>query len=61
MIIKQNEEVVVDLLQTNEFTEEHLQIVKAIYEDHWKKFYPELYGEGLPDAIEFEELSLWES
>ena len=46
-------EVVVDLLTTNEFTEAHLDTTKEIYENHWKKFYPELYGDKLPDAIEF--------
>jgi hypothetical protein len=45
--------VVVDLLKTNEFTEEHLATTIEIYETHWKKFYPELYGDKLPDAIEF--------
>jgi hypothetical protein len=51
-------EVVVDLLQTDEFTEDHLDIVKEIYENHWKKFYPELYGDKLPDAIQFEGFAL---
>jgi hypothetical protein len=45
--------VVVDLLKTNEFTEENLATTIEIYETHWKKFYPELYGDKLPDAIEF--------
>ena len=53
-----DEEVVVDLLQTNEFTEEHLNLVWEIYENHWKKFYPELYGDKLPDAIQFEGFAL---
>ena len=50
---KSKNEVVVDLLKTNEFTEEHLATTIEIYENHWKKFYPELYGDKLPDAIEF--------
>jgi len=53
MVIKSTDEVVIDLLQTDEFTEAHLEITRAIYEAHWKKFYPELYGDKLPDAIEF--------
>ena len=53
MVIKSTDEVVIDLLQTDEFTEAHLKITRAIYEAHWKKFYPELYGDKLPDAIEF--------
>ena len=52
------DEVVVDLLQINEFTEDHLDIVEEIYETHWKKFYPELYGDKLPDAIQFEGFTL---
>lgn len=53
MVIKSTDEVVIDLLQTNEFTEEHMNITWDIYESHWKMFYPELYGDKLPDAIEF--------
>lgn len=53
MTINKNDEVVIDLLQTNEFTQDHLDITKKLYEDHWKKFYPELFGDMLPDAIEF--------
>jgi hypothetical protein len=58
MVIKSTDEVVIDLLQTDEFTEAHLEITRAIYEAHWKKFYPELYGDKLPDAIEFEGFEL---
>ena len=54
MSITTTEEVVVDLTMNNGFTEAHLEITKEIYENHWKKFYPELYGDKLPDAIEFE-------
>jgi len=54
MSITTIEEVVVDLTMNNEFTEAHLQITWDIYDNHWKKFYPELYGDKLPDAIEFE-------
>jgi hypothetical protein len=57
-MIMTNEEVVIDLLQTDEFTEAHLEITKAIYKNHWKTFYPELYGDKLPDAIEFEKFEL---
>jgi len=52
------DEVVIDLLQTDEFTEEHRQTVIKIYKNHWKKFYPELYGDKLPDAIQFEGFEL---
>ena len=54
MVIRPTNEVVINLLEIDEFTEEHLNIVKEIYENHWKTFYPELYGDKLPDAIEFE-------
>ena len=50
---KLTDEVIVNLLKTDEFTEEHLATTIEIYETHWKKFYPELYGDKLPDAIEF--------
>lgn len=50
---KINKETTVDLLQVNEFTPEHIQITKELYENHWKKFYPELYGDKLPTAIKF--------
>ena len=54
MSITTNEEVVVDLLMHNEFTQKHLDTTREIYLNHWKKFYPELYGDKLPDAIEFD-------
>ena len=54
MSITTIEEVVVDLTMNNEFTKAHLKITREIYDNHWKKFYPELYGDKLPDAIEFE-------
>lgn len=57
-MVTTNEEVVIDLLQTDEFTEAHLEITRAIYEAHWSKFYPELFGDMLPDAIEFEGFEL---
>lgn len=50
---KTKDEVIVNLLETDEFTEENLATTIEIYENHWKKFYPELYGDKLPDAIEF--------
>lgn len=46
-------EVTVDFLKVNKFTESHLKTVREIYKDHWEKFYPELYGDTLPDAIRF--------
>jgi hypothetical protein len=58
MVIKSTSEVVIDLLQTDEFTEAHLELTWEIYESHWKTFYPELYGDKLPDAIEFEKFDL---
>ncbi len=58
MVIKSTDEVVIDLLQTDEFTEAHLKITEEIYESHWKTFYPELFGDKLPDAIEFEKFDL---
>ena len=58
MVIKSTDEVVIDLLQTDEFTEAHREIVWDIYENHWKAFYPELYGDKLPDAIEFDGFEL---
>ena len=53
MSIPIKDEVVVDLLTTNQFTEAHLDTTQEIYENHWKKFYPELYGDKLPAAIQF--------
>ncbi len=58
MVIKSTDEVVIDLLQTDEFTEAHLKITEEIYESHWKTFYPELFGDKLPDAIVFEKFDL---
>ena len=58
MVIRPTNEVIIDLLQIDEFTEEHLNIVWEIYENHWKTFYPELYGDKLPDAIEFDGFEL---
>jgi len=58
MSITTIEEVVVDLTMNNEFTEAHLKITREIYDNHWKKFYPELYGDKLPDAIEFEKFDI---
>ena len=53
MSLALKDEVIVNLLQTDEFTEEHLGITRSIYENHWKIFYPELYGDGLPESIKF--------
>ena len=58
MSITTTEEVVVDLTMNNEFTKAHLKITREIYDNHWKKFYPELYGDKLPDAIEFEKFDI---
>jgi hypothetical protein len=54
MVIRPTNEVVINLSEIDEFTDEHLNIVKEIYKNHWETFYPELYGDKLPDAIEFE-------
>ena len=35
------------------FTEEHKAITKRYYNNYWKENYPELYGDGLPEAIKF--------
>ena len=50
---KTKDEVFVNLLETDEFTEAHLNTTREIYKNHWEKFYPELYGNKLPAAIEF--------
>jgi len=55
------DDVVVDLLKIDRFTEEHLEIIKEIHKNHWIKFYPELYGDGLPEEIEFDGFYLIES
>jgi len=53
MSLALKDEVIVNLLQTDEFTQQHLDTTREIYENHWKKFYPELYGDKLPAAIQF--------
>tara|TARA_R100000008_G_scaffold69206_1_gene46538 strand:- start:43 stop:1326 length:1284 start_codon:yes stop_codon:yes gene_type:complete len=58
MSITTKEEIVVDLSTINEFTQAHLATTRKIYHDHWKKFYPELFGDKLPDAIEFEKFDI---
>lgn len=53
-----NDDVTVNLLNTDEFTPVHLAITKDIYKNHWSKFYPELYGDKLPAAIQFDDFYL---
>ena len=44
--------VVVDLLESNgHFTEENLDTVKNLLD--WKRIYPEVFGDKLPDPIYF--------
>jgi hypothetical protein len=47
---------VIDLLTTSEFTDEHLEIVKNLMD--WKNIYPELFGNGLPNEIVFDRFRL---
>lgn len=51
-------DTIVDLNKVKTFTQDHLDIVKEAYEDHWIKFYPELFGDKLPDAIRFSHFEL---
>ena len=53
MLDKLTNEVVVDLIKNNEFSQAHLELTENIYNSHWKQFYPELFGDKLPEAIEF--------
>lgn len=46
-------DTIVDLNKVKTFTQEHLDIIKEAYENHWTKFYPELFGDKLPEAIKF--------
>ena len=62
-VTESNDETVIDLLTTTEFTENHLKVVKEMYGpvDHnnpkdfggWPKVYPELYGNKLPPQLKF--------
>lgn len=49
-------DVVVNLLETKEFTEEHRLQAENLLD--WKLIYPEIFGDKLPDAIEFVGLKL---
>ena len=55
-IPKNSKEVVVDLLSTSEFTEEHVETVRELMD--WKRIYPELYGDKLPLPIKFVDFGL---
>ena len=43
---------VINLLTTSEFTDEHLEIVKNLMD--WENIYPELFGNDLPKEIAFD-------
>ena len=47
----ENTSPIVNLLEIDEFTEEHLEIVENLMD--WKKIWPELFGDGLPKEIKF--------
>lgn len=49
-------DVVVNLLETKEFTEEHRLQAENLMD--WKLIYPEIFGDKLPDAIEFDGLKI---
>ena len=49
-------DVVVNLLETKEFTEEHRLQAENLLD--WKLIYPEIFGDKLPDAIEYVGLKL---
>ena len=44
-------DVVVNLLETKEFTEEHRRLAENLLD--WPLIYPEIFGDKLPDAIEY--------
>lgn len=48
-----NDNTIVDVSKIKTFTEKHLDIVKQAYKNHWKTFYPELYGNKVPPEIKF--------
>jgi len=49
-------DVVVNLLETKEFTEEHRLQAENLLD--WELIYPEIFGDKLPDAIEYVGLQL---
>ena len=49
-------DVVVNLLETKEFTEEHRLQAENLMD--WSLIYPEIFGDKLPDAIEFDGLKI---
>lgn len=49
-------DVVVNLLETKEFTEEHRLQAENLMD--WQLIYPEIFGDKLPDAIEFDGLKI---
>ena len=49
-------DVVVNLLETKEFTEEHRLQAENLLD--WQLIYPEIFGDKLPDAIEYVGLQL---
>ena len=49
-------DVVVNLLETKEFTEEHRLQADNLMD--WSLMYPEIFGDKLPDAIEFDGLKI---
>ena len=70
-LLKDNNNNIVNLLTTSEFTEEHLGSVKNFFNKYnpdvpdlnapaygWDDAYPELFSDGLPDEIKFKGFKL---